>query len=122
MRELERKAFAMTLAALLALVCLAALHGCGTGQIPKWSDFTDKDKATFLNGIYNQEFDAYKAAVARPGLTDAQKDVLAAKKKVFTEVWPLLKLYTAYAEKGQLVPADLEPEILRLLSKVKGVL
>ena len=106
----------------ILLILATALAGCASFNAKTWNDFTPKDKATFLNGMYSQEYEAYMADAKRPDLTEQERVVMRAKKKVFFQVHPLLELYSQYADKGQIPPGGLETQIFRLLAEVKGAI
>jgi len=77
-----------------------------------------KEKATWGMSIYNAQYDDYKFQVARLDLDEAQKDVLREKKKVLTEVYPVLMLYNGYAESGVLPPMETEVLMINLLTRL----
>jgi hypothetical protein len=74
---------------------------------------TQKDTASWMNAIYNAQYadylswfekDSAGVLVLKPGTPEAQRQVLADKKKVFTKLHPLLLIYSEYVNTG-IVPA-----------------
>ncbi len=81
-------------------------------------DMSPKEKATLFNKLYVAQYDDYLQMVAAGNLTDEQKQVLRAKKKVFVKIQPLLLEYSDYAATGILNTPGLEGEILKLLNEL----
>ena len=105
--------------ALLVMVFMVA--GCGIfGNVKnlKLSEMTSEQKAVWMNEVYAAQYDDYKAMVVLPGLTNAQKQVMRIKKKIFIEVWPLMNLYSGYVATGVIPTAELESRIINLLNQL----
>lgn len=103
----------------LGILALVVILGCAGGQIMNpWSDMTHKQRAAWMNGIYNSQYDDYLAAVAKPDLTEEERDILRNKKKRLTELWPLLKDYSHYAGTGQVPPETIEAQVIRLINEL----
>lgn len=106
------------------VVCLFFLMGCVTpgGEGPKpLSEMTPKEKATWMMGIYNAQARDYKAMVARPDLTNEQKEVLRKKKDVMTQVWPMINTYNAYVDSGAVVNKSTEDQIIKLINDLTAM-
>ena len=101
---------------IIFLVCLF-LAGCTTVQ-KAWSEWTPKEKAVWMNATYNRQYDDYIKIVNLPNLMPDQKTALRIKKEILTEAWPLLKLYSHYAENGQIPAVELEAEIMKLINRL----
>lgn len=101
----------------LLVIALAGITACASPQKP-WADWTPKEKSTFMNATYNQQYDDYLIVSKSPNLTEDQKEILRTKKKVFVEIWPLLKTYSQYAQGGQVPTLMLEAQLMRLLNRL----
>ena len=97
----------------IAVIVFALATACATPPA------TPKEKAVWMMGIYNRQFDDYEAMVARPDLTDAQKDILRQKKKVLVEVKPLIAAYDGYVQQGAAPSPQLEAQITDLLNQLE---
>jgi hypothetical protein len=102
---------------LIGLVSIFLLAACAPGQKPI-SQMSPKEKAAWMMGTYNAQYDDYLAMATQPGLTDAQKEVLKAKKKILQEVWDPIKLYAFYVDQGGVPSPELEAQIMVGLNKL----
>jgi hypothetical protein len=86
---------------------------------------TKKDASLWMLDIYNAQYEEYKTwfvvdpatgkfavdkdgnAILKPGTPDKQITILQTKKKIFTEVWPLILIYAQYADTGEVPPGTL---------------
>ncbi len=103
----------------LILLAVVFLVSCVTDQdkgLKSFADMSHKERATWMMGIYNSQARDYKAMVARPDLTNAQKDILRKKKAALTEVYPLISTYTTYIESGAIPTKIVEDEILKIIN------
>jgi len=101
-------------ASLRAAFCILAafLIGCATaGKRPweqtspaeikkQWEQKSPEERALFFMSAYNRAYDDYMMQAGRPDLTDAQKTVLRAKKRILTEMKPLISMYRDYVLTG----------------------
>lgn len=106
---------------ILAIAIVFVLSSCAhmfAVQQKTWTEMTNMERlATVLHG-YNAQYNDYKAMAARPDLTEGQKEMLRAKKKILTEVYPLIGVYATIVTSGGEVTPDMEKEILRLLNSL----
>ena len=77
---------------------------------------THKQRSAWMNGVYNAQHDDYLVAVAKPDLTEDERDILRNKKKRLTELWPLLMDYSHYADTGQAPPEAVEAQVIKLIN------
>lgn len=90
-----------------------------------------KERAVWMMSIYNSQFNDYMMTTgytkdvegkwvkaSEPELTDEQKDILRDKKRLLTEVYPAIKMYTGYAESGVLPDSELETMIVSRLNQL----
>lgn len=129
----------------LVLVLVAFVFvGC-QNNIKTPDEMTPKEKAAFFLSMYNKQFDGYLDTIIdpalpfaerealkesikdgavlpadkmNPNLTNEQKDILRTKKEIMTEVYPLISLYTSYAESGSVPSAETETQIISLLDRL----
>jgi len=109
---------ALSLALLLALVCLP-LAGCLGPQAKPFTEWSPKAKAAYFMGVYNSQYDAYKAQAAYPDLTAAEKDLLRAKKKALIAAYPMIQAYDLIVAGGGVPSPSDEAAILRLLDELQ---
>lgn len=102
---------------LIGLVSICLFAACAPGQKPI-SQMSPKEKAAWMMGTYNAQYDDYLAMATQPGLTDAQKEVLKAKKKTLQEVWDPIKLYIFYVDQGAVPSPELEAQIMAGLNRL----
>ena len=83
---------------------------------------TPKQKAAFYMGLYNDQYQDYKQKIALPDLTEDEKEILAVKKQVLSEVYPLITAYDlAIVEGGQDQEAT-EAEIKALFNRLETLI
>jgi disulfide oxidoreductase YuzD len=97
----------------MVVTALALVAACATAPA------TAKEKAVWMMGIYNRQFDDYQVMVARPDLTDAQKEILRQKKKVLVELKPLIAAYDGYVQQDAAPSPQLEAQITDLLNQLQ---
>lgn len=103
---------------------LMFLSGCVTLNVNKpksISEMTPKERGAWFLGIYNSQDRDYRNMVARPDLTNEQKDVLRKKKKIMKEVYPMIKIYNAYIDSGAVPTKEIEDEIVQLINDLTGL-
>lgn len=100
------------------ILVLLALVGCAHVAEKPWSERTPKEKAIWMDGIYNVQYDEYQVRAARADLLEDERKVMRVKKQIFIEIWPLLKSYSKYAEAGVVSPVELEMHIINLLNRL----
>ena len=109
----NRRGLFIKLCMVIVVVVFALAAACAT--LPA----TPKEKAVWMMGIYNRQFDDYQAMVARPDLTEAQKEVLRQKKKILVEAKPLITAYDGYVQQGATPSPQLEVQITDLLNQLE---
>lgn len=105
-------------AIVLFLFVAAFLIGCpapGT-QLKSVSEMTPKERATWFLSVYNKQFKDTITMAKRTDLTEEQKEIVRAKKKVLAEVKPYLSIYTAAIDDGKLPAKETEDKIIELLN------
>ena len=107
--------------ALIAIVAMA-LVSCAGMQAPE-QELTPLQKAekaaTWMQETYSAQYDDYKAMVARPNLTEAQKRVLRTKYAVLTEAEPLIKTFRDAVRADTVPSSELETQIMDLLTRLQ---
>ena len=102
---------------LLIILCIAFFAGCST-TLQNVKDMTPEQKATWMMGVYNSQFDNTMEMAKRPDLTEEQKVIVRSKKKVLQKVKPLIALYKEYVKNGAMPSQETEDEILKLLDEL----
>lgn len=100
-------------------IAIAFLVSCmpQTGLKPV-SDMSPKEKATFFMSVYNAQAEDYKKMVTTPNMTDDQKQVLREKKKLLTELYPMIGAYTTYVDAGAIPDAATEAAITGIINQL----
>jgi hypothetical protein len=105
--------------AITLLVSLALVAGCLGTQTKPFAEWSPKAKAAYFMAIYNSQYDAYKAQVAYPDLTAAEKDMLRAKKKALVAAYPMIQAYDLVVAAGGVPSPSDEAAILKLLDELQ---
>jgi len=114
---------------LICLVVMFFLSACSTMQTIQ----TPKEKAIWMFSIYNAQYSDYQTLtghvfdtekndwvkVSSPDLSEDQKKILNEKKKVLTEVYPLILLYDSYVSTNTVPSEEVEQKIIGLLNSIK---
>ena len=88
-------------------------------QIKPITEMTPKERATFFMAVYNDQAENYKTLTLDPTvLSDEQKQILRAKKKIMVEVYPLIALYTTYVDSGAMPDEAMEKQIIGYLDRL----
>jgi len=110
---------------LIALMVMAvALTSCALRPGPE-EKLTPIEKAKktgiWMMDTYSAQYDDYQAMVAKPDLTDAQKQILKVKYEVLKEAEPLIKAFNASVDTGTLPSPELESRIMDLLTRLQNL-
>lgn len=107
---------------IVALVLMAAfLAGCATlSSVKPWSERTPKEKSLSFLQMYNRQYEDTLRMATTPNLTEGQKAMVRTKKKLLTEVRPMLDIYVSTVIDGRMPSADLEAKILMLIDKLSA--
>ncbi len=111
-----RKNIFILFIAFLLLVPYGCMHK--EGSLKPFSEMSPMEKATFFMSVYNSQAEDYKAMVAKPNLTNDQKQVLRNKKKLLSEVYPLIGAYTTYVDAGAMPDAATEAAIMEIINQL----
>ncbi len=105
-----------TLFLMLALLVAGCAPQLGQTDVTK---MTPEQVATWMMGVYNDQYDAYVTDAANPALTPAQRELMPQRRLALTEAWPLIGLFSRTVLTGQVPPAELQANIIRLLGKME---
>jgi hypothetical protein len=83
---------AVVVTVLMAYACTQNLN------IKPVADMTPKEKSLVAMRIYNSQVDSYKAKMALPNLSAAEKKVLQIEYATFERTWPVIKAYDDYVQ------------------------
>lgn len=105
---------------LIVVAFLLVSFGCmhKEGSLKPVSEMTPKEKVTFFMSVYNAQADDYKAMIAKPNLTNEQKQVLREKKEVLTQVYPFIQSYKTYVDAGAVPSPEVEASIMDLINQL----
>lgn len=105
----------------IALMVLMAFACTANMTMKPWSEQTPQDRLTWMLGIYNAQDRDYRAMAAMSNLTPAQVSVLQNKKKIMTQVYPLIDAYRITVNQGGTPDKNTEQMILNLLNQLTTV-
>lgn len=106
---------------ILILFFAAALFSCAGLNLKTWSDRSPQEKAYSIMALYNQQYkDTMSMALTGDALTEEQKEVVRAKKKILTKVYPLIMAYVEYVDHGTVPSVEMETMILNYLNQLGG--
>lgn len=81
------------------ITCMFIMAGCAQNiNIKPVAEMTPKEKSLAAMKIYNAQVDAYKAKLALPDLSAAEKKVLRVELATFEKTWPVIKAYDDYVQ------------------------
>jgi hypothetical protein len=119
MRHYRNATAALATALVVLLVIPAVFIGCPGAGGRSFAEQSPKERATWMLGVYNAEYRDYMNVVARPDLSEEQKDLLKQKKQILTDLYPLIGLYSETVMTGAVVPdRGLEDQILALINQL----
>jgi len=78
------------------LLCLILMVGCATVDV----EVTPKQKLAYMYQIYNAQHEDYVSMSKSSNLTDAQKEVLRAKKPILETLQTLIPIYDQGVQSG----------------------
>ena len=117
--------FIKILIILCFIMCLSLFQGCGVNS---GNVFDSKTSVQSMFDIYNSQYADYMyktgyekdtndewVKINDPVLSEEQKDILRSKKKILTEVYPLIQAYDSLVQSGGKIDPELETKITRLL-------
>jgi len=100
--------------AFIVVAVLALCVSCATMNI----EMTPKAKLAYMYQVYNAQHEDYVSMAKSPNLTDAQKQILRAKKPVLETLQTLIPLYDSSIQAGS-PSASTEQEIYNLLNQLQ---
>ncbi len=110
---------------LAIIVVLIFIVGCVTFNVegPKRiSEMTPKERATWFLGVYNAQDKDYRNMVVRSDLANDQKEILREKKKIMTQVYPMIKTYNIYVDSGAVPTKETEDQIIKLINDLTALI
>lgn len=87
--------------------------------IVPYEELTPRQRIVYMMGIYNMQYENYKAKAAMPGLTQGQKNMLRKKRALLTDVYPMIQAYDLYINAGNMPDEGMESEIMNLLDALE---
>jgi len=120
-----RHAFPLLIAMLLIFMIGCMPMGGGELDITKMSP---KQKVTMMYGTYNSQYNLYMrdtgftldstgkfVQTSFPVLDEDKTNILQEKRKILTQVYPLISLYGATVSRGEPISIDIEQQIFLAL-------
>jgi len=106
------------LSIIFVLILAISFAACGAVEIKPWTNRTPVEKSLFFMDCYESQYSDTLNMAHRADLTDAQKEIVRAKKSLLMKVKPLLLSYDDYVKNGLTIPAGLEQRIIDFLNKL----
>lgn len=85
------------------------------------AEMTPKQKAAWMMSSYSDQYDDYLAKVALPNLSNEEKQVLRAKKKVLTTIYPLIQAYDMAVASDRPPTEESTAEIMKLIADLASM-
>jgi hypothetical protein len=109
----------------VALFVLLAfiVAGCQTLNVnaKPWAQQTPKERANFMLGIYNAQYDDTMRMATDTTATDAQKAIVVKKKAVLKQIRPLLTTYLVMVDAGMRPTPEDEAALLNLINQLATI-
>ena len=108
---------------LFLLVLVAGLAGCATMSVNArpWAQQTPKERANFILGVYNAQYDDTMRMATDPLASPAQKAIVVKKKSVLKQIQPILSLYIQAVDQGMSVSPEDEAALLALINQLAAI-
>ena len=100
-----------SLCVLLAMMFL--IMSCASMQTQQ---LTTKQQSAIWFNVYNSVYDDTMAMSVNPAITPIQKEIVAKKKAILTQLWPLLKLYAGVVDSGGAPSVETTNQITNLIN------
>lgn len=113
---IRKKYYLLLLPFILFLFACAALNPLPIEQM------TPKQRAAYFMGVYNRQYEDYKAKAAMPDLTEGQKEILREKKKILKEIYPMIQTYDLIVSKSESIDLNNEEQIINMLTMLEKML
>ena len=96
------------------------IAGCATMSVnaKPWAKQTPKERANFMLGIYNAQYDDTMRMATDPNTTVDQKAMVVRKKAILKKIRPLLSAYLIYVDQGMTPSVDDEAALLNLINEL----
>ncbi len=104
-------------------VLVLFLAGCATLSVnaKPWAQQTPKERANFMLGIYNAQYDDTLRMATDPLSTPAQKSMVVKKKAVLAQIRPLLTAYLVMVDAGMKPTPEDETALLALINQLATI-
>jgi hypothetical protein len=99
-------------------IVIASSLGCAAMRIKPWSQRDYQEKAQTMMAAYNRQFNETMEMASYGNLSDKQKDVVRLRISLLEKAWPLIRGYDELIVRGEKPSAELEQEILNILTKL----
>lgn len=80
-----------------------------------YSQMTPEDRATQIMSVYNDQYELYLREAKMSDLTEDKKLMLRQKKVLMQRLYPYIRTYINYAEKGVFAPQDIEAAVTEIM-------
>ena len=107
----------------LLILAAVLIAGCTTMSVnaKPWAQQTPKERANFILGVYNAQYDDTMRMATDPLSTSAQKAIVVKKKAVLKQIRPILSLYILTVDQGMPVSTEDEAALLALINQLAAI-
>ena len=107
----------------LLILAAVLIAGCTTMSVnaKPWAQQTPKERANFILGVYNAQYDDTMRMATDPLSTPAQKAIVVKKKSVLKQIQPILSLYIQAVDQGMSVSPEDEAALLALINQLAAI-
>ena len=108
---------------ILLVLAIFIIAGCQTLNVnaKPWAQQTPKEKANFMLGVYNAQYDDTMRMASAPISTPAQKQIVVKKKAILTQIRPLLTVYLVMVDSGMKPTPEDEAALLALINQLATI-
>jgi len=105
---------------ILLVLAIFIVAGCQTLNVnaKPWAQQTPKERANFMLGVYNAQYDDTMRMATDPLSTPAQKSIVVKKKAILTQIRPLLTVYLVMVDAGMTPTPEDEAALLALINQL----
>lgn len=120
-----------SIVAIALMMALLVFTACPSGGGKSFSEMSPKEKSTYFYSFYNSQYadhmtqtghvmqaDGTWKKISTPDLSQEQRDILNTKKKLLSEMYPLLGLFDSQIMSGAPSRAT-EQQIMGLLNRLQ---
>ena len=108
---------------ILLVLAIFIIAGCQTLNVnaKPWAQQTPKERANFMLGVYNAQYDDTMRMATGPLSTPAQREMVVKKKAILKQIRPLLTAYLVMVDAGMKPTPEDEAALLNLINQLATI-